>query len=384
MTQPAPGIDPPPLGPRDVYVHALANGAIFVLEPGGPSGLAPLADVLARAERSQAAGGRVLVGQDDTPLAATAVDALRAHGLALVDLPDAPSPQSWHEGTDALMEAAATGADLLLDDLLARGADIHHRDVSGSTALHHAAAHGNLHAVDALVAAGADLDLANRDGLTPLGLARTTRQEPAAHRLIELGARLDGPDGDRVTFRGSHAWSMWYLALLPVPMLVTAVAFLWPLSPVDGAVVGAVAAAYLWLAPPRPFWAGGVPRAMVGDRLILRTLTGRTRLVDLADATGAALAGAGRARAYGGRTLFLAHPDGQPTSRRQLHRMGLPAAEVEVIGDRFERVVVVPISAAHREEVILAVGNRLSGLGVDLSTNLRGQLAAARAGSRRR
>jgi hypothetical protein len=383
VTDPASGVDPPPLGPRDVYVHALGNGAIFVLEPGGPSRLAPLADVLARAERSQAAGGRVLVGQDDTPLAATAVDALRARGVMLVDLPDAPSPQSWHEGTDALMEAAANGSDSLLDDLLARGADVHHCDVSGSSALHHAAAHGNLHALDAIVAAGADLDLANRDGLTPLGIARTTRQEPAADRLIELGARLDGPDGGRVTFRGSHALSMWYLALLPIPMLVTAVAFLWPLSPVDGAVVAAVAAAYLWLAPPRPFWAGGVPRAMAGDRLLLRTLTGRTRMVDLADVTAAALAGAGRARAYGGRTLFLAHPDGQPTSRRQLHRMGLSRDEVEVIGERFEQVVVVPISGAHREEVILAVGNRLSGLGVDLSANLRGQLADARTGAHR-
>jgi hypothetical protein len=40
-------------------------------------------------------------------------------------------------------------------------------------------------------------------------------------------------------------------------------------------------------------------------------------------------------------------------------------------------------TSAHREEVILAVGNRLSGLGVDLSANLRRQLADARTGARR-
>jgi hypothetical protein len=378
VTEPPAGHDPPPLGSRDIYVYALGNGALFLLEADGAGGLLPLAEVLAMAEARHAVGGKVLVGWDDTPIATGAVAALRARGIPLVVRPDEPVPRSWHEGTDALMEAAAGCADALLDDLVARGADVHHRDVSGSTALHHAAAHGNLHAIRALVSVGADRDLANRDGLTPLEVARATRQEAAARLLVELGAEVDVADGRPVQFRGSHAWSMWYLALLPIPMLITAVAFLWPLSVVDAVVVAAVATAYLWLSPPRVFWAGGVPRALAGDRLFVRTLAGRRRMVDLADVTAAALAGAGRARAYGGRTLLLAHPDGHTADARQLRNLGLPRQEADAIADRFERVVVVPISGAHREEVILAVGNRLSGLGVDLSANLRHQLAAAR------
>jgi hypothetical protein len=38
-------------------------------------------------------------------------------------------------------------------------------------------------------------------------------------------------------------------------------------------------------------------------------------------------------------------------------------------------VTVLPIAPNHREQVIGAVGNRLLGLGVELSDNLRRQLA---------
>lgn len=382
MTGAEPGLPPPALGSADVYVHALANGAVFLLDATGRGGLVPLGTALAAGEGAAAAGGRVLLGQDDTDLARDAVEVLRRHGLPLVDQPGAPAPQTWEHGTDALMEAAANGSDELLDDLLARGADPHQVDDSGASALHHAAAHGNLHALDALAAAGADLDRANRDGLTPLAIARATRQDAAIERLVELGAGigtgLDPAGTAPITFRRTHLGAVWFFVLLPIPMLVTAVVGLWPLSAVDGIVVALVAGAYLWLAPPRPYWTGGVPRGLAGDRLLLRTVTGGSRTVDLADVTAAALCGTGQARAYGGRVVLLAHRDGTPATPHQLRRLGMAADEAAMVADRFDRVIAVPLSGAHRDEVVLALGNRLSALGVDLSAGFRRQLAAAR------
>ena len=58
--------------------------------------------------------------------------------------------------------------------------------------------------------------------------------------------------------------------------------------------------------------------------------------------------------------------------------LGVPAAELDAVAGRMGRVVVVPMAGGRHREVVLAVGNVLSGLGVDLSPGLRAQLARAR------
>lgn len=371
----------PRLGPADVHLHAHDSGAISVRTSECAVRAMTLPEVLALAGTLQREGGQVHLARDAGDLPASVADALRAAGIQSQPLDGAAPLRTWGEGTDALMEAAAAGDDVVLADLLDRGSDVHRRDASGSTALHHAAARGRRRAVDALVAAGAEVDAVNVDGFTPRSIARAARQDAVADRLVELGAGSDeaaGQAGEPVTFARTHAFSMWYWALLPVPMLVTAIAFLWPLSWVDLAVVLAVGSAYVWALPPRAYWAGGVPRALAGDRLLLRTLGGRTRSVDLADVSAAALGGTGRSVAYGGRTLVLDHPDGIEVDRKQLARLGVPPQDLDAVAERIRRAVVVSTSGAHREEVVLAVGNRLSALGVDLAPNLRRQLAAAR------
>ena len=199
MTGPTAGVTPPPLDPGDVYLYSHGNGAIFVLEARGRSRLVTLDDAVAVVAGCHTAGGRVVVGWDDTAIARAVIERIRSAGVPVVEAAGAQPPHTWGEGTDAVMEAAAVAADRLLDDLLARGVDVQHRDDSGSTALHHAAAHGNLHAIEALVSAGADLDLANHDGFTPHALALATRQQAAAQRLVALGAaRVGGPGAGAV------------------------------------------------------------------------------------------------------------------------------------------------------------------------------------------
>ena len=368
----------PALEPGDVYLYAHDNGAIYVLGSDGRSQLSPLAEALSVVGGCHAAGHRVMAARDDGSIAAAVLEQIGERGVPVVPFAPARPPHSWDSGTDALIEAAAVGSDHILDDLIERGADVHHRDDSGSTALHHAAAHGNLHAIDALVAAGADRDAPNLDGFTPLGLALATRETAGAQRLTDLGARSAASEGTVVFGRG-HSGTLYWRLLAPLAMLVTAGAFLWPLSIVDALVLAAALTGYVLLAPPLAFWAGGAPRRLDGPVLTLAGLFGRSRRVDLEAVTAAAIGGSSsRSSALGARWLVLAHPAGQRVSRRGLRRLAIPTDELDDVAGAVERAVVVTLDGVHRDEVIRTVGNLLSSRGVDLSTSLRRQLTAAR------
>lgn len=371
----------PALAAGDVYLFAHANGAISLRYADGRSMLVPLDEAVAVAEGCHAAGSEVVVGWEDVPIAATAIGRIREAGVPLDVFDLAAPPQAWPDGTDALIEAAAHGSDRVLDDLLVRGADPHHRDVSGSTALHHAAANGSVHAVGALVAAGAEVDAVNGQGFTPLHLARACREPEAVTRLVELGADPSAPtDADGpVRFSHAHAGTA-YVWLLPAAFVVAAAVGFWPLTPLGAAALVAFAAAVAGIAPPRAFWAGGIPRQLDGTVLSVRAPFGRTRTIDLADVTVAGIGGStGRAARLGARWLLLGHPDGVPVTRRSLRRLLVPAADLDALAERLDRAVVVPIAGGRTAEVLRPVGNALSGLGVDLSASLRAQLERARA-----
>jgi hypothetical protein len=368
----------PVLAEGDVYVHAHRNGAIFVGYADGRSLVAPLPEALAIATGCHDAGRHVVVAWDDVPIATAVVDAIRARGVPVVEFSASRAPHRWDDGTDALMESAAHGTDHLLDDLLARGADLQRADDSGSTALHHAAANGNLHAVGALVASGADLERRNGLGFTPRMVAVACREMAAAARLEELGADPgEGFDAD-IGFGPAHfgVRAVWAFPPLATSLLVVA---LWPPSVVAAVGVVAFAALYLRFVPPRAFWAGGAPRRLQGTRLAVRSLLGRTRTIDLREVTVAGLGGSTSTTAsMSARWLLLAHPSGHPVDRRALERLLVPAAELDALAERIDRVVVVALDGPRSAEVIRPVGNLLSALGIDVSASLRSQLHRAR------
>lgn len=377
-------VPPPALSPGDVFLYAHANGAIFLLESDHRSRVAPLDEALDIAADRHTAGRRVRVGWDDAPLARDAVAALRARGVALDVLDGVPAPQRWHEGTTALMEAAAHGNDRLLDDLVRRGATLHDRDASGSTALHHAAANGNVHAIDALVGAGLDPDDRNADGFTPYRLAVASRHLDAARRLGDLGADTGPGTAEAVTFPTSHRMALLVWLVQPVLSVVAALIVAATVHPVAGLGIAALALLLLWrIAPPRAFFAGGAPRRLDGTTLTIQGL-GRPRDIDLRLVTGAAIGGStGRQAAWGARWIVLDHPEGAPASPEVLRRLLLPPAELEAVAARFQHALVVPVAGGGHAEVVRALGNVLSGLGVDLSASLGAQLARARSDARR-
>ena len=63
---------------------------------------------------------------------------------------------------------------------------------------------------------------------------------------------------------------------------------------------------------------------------------------------------------------------------RVLKRLNVPPPEIEGVAQHLDRVIVVPVGATKGDEVVVPVGNVLSGRGILQSTSLRRQLAAAR------
>lgn len=93
-------------------------------------------------------------------------------------------------GKTALMYAAEIGADRIVTDLLAHGADPRltttGEDYRQVTALHLAAGSGSVKTVRALLAAGADIRATTRQGYTALNFAASKGDEPMLELLLEL------------------------------------------------------------------------------------------------------------------------------------------------------------------------------------------------------
>lgn len=94
------------------------------------------------------------------------------------------------DGATALMAAAATDADVILEALLAAGAKVDARDHDGWTAVHYATVNGNWQSLNKLIAAKANLDIAASDQYTALMMAIGSGRGNMAEKLINAGAKF--------------------------------------------------------------------------------------------------------------------------------------------------------------------------------------------------
>lgn len=101
-----------------------------------------------------------------------------------------------------LHHAARRGDLVIVEQLLAGGANVDKRSHSGSTPLYEAVLAGHLHIARALIAGGAETRATTNDGHSALDAARARGDQ----RLIDLMATL--PEATvRSTFRGKREWS---------------------------------------------------------------------------------------------------------------------------------------------------------------------------------
>lgn len=188
--------DPPirlPFEPGDICIQAHANGAILVVDHGYRSRFVPLAEATREAEAARDRANQVfLAWEDDSPIVTHVVEAVRATGVRTADYAALLPPYTWPGGGSALITAAAHRQDAILDDLIARGVPLDHRDDQRATALHHAANVGNAHAVERLLAAGADRTVLDGAGRTPLALANLLGHDEAAAALDPRSSHTRG------------------------------------------------------------------------------------------------------------------------------------------------------------------------------------------------
>ena len=96
--------------------------------------------------------------------------------------------------TQALIEAAESGATNTVEQLLKSGVDANARPNNGTTALIRAASNNHVETVRVLLDNGADINATRNDGMTPLILAAFFGHIGVADLLLERGADLNARD----------------------------------------------------------------------------------------------------------------------------------------------------------------------------------------------
>jgi len=109
-----------------------------------------------------------------------------------VERPDFMDEYSWKP----LWQAAASGHEAVVQQLLETGAALDSKDKDGRTPLSWAAANGHEAVMQMLLVKGAKLDSEDKVGRTPLSLAAMNGREAAAQQLLEEVADLEFKDQD--------------------------------------------------------------------------------------------------------------------------------------------------------------------------------------------
>ncbi len=117
----------------------------------------------------------------------------RIHRGDLGQLPELLAKlRNWREGRETidaeLLTAASKGEAVLVEMLLANGADTSAMDIRGDNALLAAVRSGRQHAVRILIESGATVDTPDANGDTPFLLAVKDQNGPISYLLLEAGA----------------------------------------------------------------------------------------------------------------------------------------------------------------------------------------------------
>ncbi|MBO0728954.1 MAG: ankyrin repeat domain-containing protein [Acidimicrobiaceae bacterium] len=180
---------PEAVGPGDLYVHVADDGGIFVVgEDRRLSAWVTLDDLKARLDSVVANSGTVYLSTErGSWIGAPAAQAVADCGAKWVQVDALPEVQR-QGGVTALISAAGVGAIGLLDDLIARHADLEQREDLGRTALMVAASKGQVESMRHLLDAGARLDPVDNHRCSALILAANFGWTEAIRFLLDNGA----------------------------------------------------------------------------------------------------------------------------------------------------------------------------------------------------
>ena len=120
-------------------------------------------------------------------------------GAILIMLAGTNQPVLGGDLETKLFEAADSGAETQVIDLVKRGAEINARNQKGTTPLMMAAANGHLEIVKALASLGGQVNARNNNGATALMVAAFGGHLEVVKLLLSLGSELNARTGGGVT-----------------------------------------------------------------------------------------------------------------------------------------------------------------------------------------
>lgn len=350
--------DHPPMKAGDIYVFAHDTGAITIARHSDKtSRLVTMAQARQAVLATTQAEGRVWAAGHDAPLAVDTLNALDGPLITLTLFQPSGALPGGVDALEPLHRASFQRRDALVEDLVARGCDVHLRDVKGRTPLHFAAAAGSLRAINTLVHGGAEVAAADENGHTPRDHARSQSKWDAVELLLELerdqqaGGASTNNSGS-VRFRGDAIFLLYFTAVFKLLYAAAIVFLLLPaaaaVAPLPLRLVGIALCAGLIALPPSwpTIWFGG-PQLLTGSALRLHRPFRRSKVVDLSDSPFAAagLTGLQHLGRYGMKTyrwmFFLTHPEGKEFSHKQLLRAGAATDVAERLLEVGERHIAI-------------------------------------------
>ncbi|MDQ6783105.1 MAG: ankyrin repeat domain-containing protein [Actinomycetota bacterium] len=182
------------LQPGDLYVHVADDGGILISPFDRRLSAWVTIERLAEEVQGVVARSRViyLSTEGGSHLAAPASQLVHDAASSIAVAETDPLPETVREGgVTALISAAGVGATALLDDLMARGADLGQTADLGRTAVMAAASRGEVVTLRHLLDHGARLDTVDERGDTALTLATHFGHAEAVRVLLDEGADPD-------------------------------------------------------------------------------------------------------------------------------------------------------------------------------------------------
>lgn len=194
-----------------LYLHVANDGGLLAVESAtGRSMWVTRPDLQMRLESLRKEDGLILLSHEGgSAIADPVLDLVREASIPVTASPAIHPDAKRSGGSTTLMSFAYMGAVELIQDLLARGADLDGEDDGGCTALMYAANAGHERAVAVLLKAGADYNHRDREGGTALMYAAQHGHLGPVKRLLAVGAdgrarRNDGLTAGEIADRNGH------------------------------------------------------------------------------------------------------------------------------------------------------------------------------------
>ena len=363
-----PESSPPPIAAGDICVFTHGTHAVSIVDDAGRHEQVTLGDARRTVVDVNRAGNTVWLGAEYAPAAIESAQALAGPRIHFENF----SPDTRPGDPDTLAPLAAAcrdGSTELIDDLLARGADVNTPDSFGLTPVHYTSAAQDEATTRRLLAAGA-----KRANLVSPHTVHTSSDRRTAAEQLDPQAVPTGASG-RIRFPLGALGLLYLAVFLKGPLALTMLAGAVLLVVDDESLVGAVIIAVIGLLLPfiRPSWRGifrGTLTSITSSHLLLSRPLLPPRRLDVARVQAAAATPpvftSDKTGSFWSWRVVVAHPDGYEIPSDRQDWRPLPTIVGEEWRARGLRMVAATMQNRRGLAATVQLGRRLRAAGVRL------------------